>query len=443
MTTNVMLTARGIRVVDLQVNSNDVTDFLSAVPPTEVEPTLVRAIEVGVFCLQRACTSQDTEFVRRQVEGLLAKVEAAVVRIPEVTQSALLDKIGTKDGQVLSPVKAMIDGVSMVTAEKVKEVRTLLEKEIDPDKDSSTLGKALRALRTILDPKQSDSVQSTIEQAVKTVTGKDGALAEAVREVVVDAMKPLETEVDRLSKEVRGRDAAEEALSQTTKKGATYEEEVVGSLREWSAVTGAEVSHVGTDNRPGDVMVVVRSDGMLAAPVAIIVEAKDTQAAAGRKAISDRLERAMAERNANGAIYVTRNGFGLAGEIGDWAEGSTGRGPFVACTNSNLLMAVRWLVIQKRLAEARAAAPQVDAAGIEEQLRRIRTSLDRVKAINRQSGAIREGAAGIQVEAEALRDEIRYSLMAMEEAMRGTGETAAKRGSAGVMAEVTERVVSV
>jgi len=33
--------------------------------------------------------------------------------------------------------------------------------------------------------------------------------------------------VDRLTKEVRGQDAAKEALSQTTKKGATYEEEVV------------------------------------------------------------------------------------------------------------------------------------------------------------------------------------------------------------------------
>ena len=72
------------------------------------------------------------------------------------------------------------------------------------------------------DAKHSDSVQSTVERAVKTVTGKDGALAMVVREVFVDAMRPLETEVDRLTKEVRGQDAAKEALSQTTKKGATY-----------------------------------------------------------------------------------------------------------------------------------------------------------------------------------------------------------------------------
>jgi hypothetical protein len=47
-----------------------------------------------------------------------------VAKIPETTQMALLDKIGTKDGQVLSPLKAMIDSASMVTSEKVREVRT-------------------------------------------------------------------------------------------------------------------------------------------------------------------------------------------------------------------------------------------------------------------------------------------------------------------------------
>ncbi len=418
MSKNVILSDRGVRIVDLQVNRADVADFLRTVPPDEVEATVIRALEVGVFCLERARMSQDTEFVRRQVEALLMRVESAVAKIPDSTQKALLEKIGTKDGQVLSPVKAMIDSASKVTSDKVREVRALLEQEIDPEKESTTLGKALKALRQLLDPKRTDSVQSTVEQAVKTVTGKDGALAKAVREVVAEAVKPLESEVDKLAKEVRGKEAAEEALSQTTKKGATYEEEVVDALREWAAVTGAEVTHVGGDNHPGDVLVVVPSDGMLAAPLAIVVEAKDTQAAAGRKAVSDRLDRAMAERKANAAVYVTRNGDGLAREIGDWAEGNTERGPFVACTNSNLLIAVRWLVIQKRLVESRASAPQVDAPAIEAQVRRIRTSLGRVKEINRQAGAVRDGATGIQAEAEALRDEIKNSLLLIEEAMR-------------------------
>src|ERR1700752_2222695 len=123
MTKNVLLLDRGVRITELEIPRKDVADFLRTVDENEVEPTLIRAIEVGVFCLERARMSQDTEFVRRQLEMLLSRVEAAVTKIPETTQKALLEKIGTNDGQVLSPVKAMIDSASSVTSEKVKEVR--------------------------------------------------------------------------------------------------------------------------------------------------------------------------------------------------------------------------------------------------------------------------------------------------------------------------------
>ena len=69
----------------------------------------------------------------------------------------------------------------------------------------------------------------------------------------------------------------------------------------------------------------------------------------------------------------------------------------------------------------------MDAPTIEAQVRRIRTSLGRVKEINRQAGAVRDGADGIQTEAEALRDEIKNSLLAIEEAMRVVVGGAQKR----------------
>jgi len=190
-------------------------------------------------------------------------------------------------------------------------------------------------------------------------------------------------------------------------------------------LTGAEVTHVGADNRPGDVLVIVPPDEMSAAPLTIIIEAKDVQSGRGRKAVSVMLEERMAERRANAAIYVTRNRKGLARELGDWAEGATERGPFIACTDPNLLIALRWLIIRKRLAESRVSAAQVDATAIETQVRRMRTSLDKVTAINRHLTTVRAGTDGIQSEAEALRDEIRNSLSAIEEAMRAKAKATA------------------
>jgi hypothetical protein len=418
MPKNVLLLDRSVRITELEIPRRDVADFLRTVDENEVETTLIQAIEVGVFCLERARMSQDTEFVRRQLDQLLNRVEATVNKIPDDTQKALMAKIGTNNGQVLAPIKEMIDTASKVSTDKVKEVRTLLTQEIDPDKETTTLGKALRTLRNLLDPKRSDSVQNTLEQAVKAVTGKEGALAKAVKEVVAEAVKPVASELDKLAKEVHAREAVEEAREQTTLKGPDYENEVLEELQQWAALVGAEIHHVGVDNRPGDILVKELRSGVLGVPVVIVIETRDRQSAAGRKVISDTLNKAMAERKATSAIYLSKTAAGLATEVGEWADGTTDAGPFVACTHDNLSIAIRWLIVQNRIAQANKNAVAVDSAAILQQLQRIRTSLDRVKTMNRKVTDVRTSANEIQTEAEALRDEVRTSLAAIEEALR-------------------------
>jgi hypothetical protein len=420
MPKNVLLLDRSIRITELEIPRRDVADFLRTVEENEVESTLIQAIEVGVFCLERARMRQDTEFVRRQLDQLLNRVEATVNKIPDDTQKALVAKIGTNNGQVLAPLKEMIETASKVSTDRVKEVRTLLTQEIDPDKETTTLGKALKTLRNLLDPKRSDSVQNTLEQAVKAVTGKDGALARAVKDVVAEAVKPVASELDKLAKEVRGREAAEEALEQTTQKGPNYENDVLDDLQQWAALVGAEVHHVGVDNRPGDILIKESQSSVLGMPLLIVIEARDRQSAVGRKVISDTLDKAMTERKATSAIYLSKTAAGLAAEVGEWADGTTDAGPFVACTHENLSIAIRWLIVQNRITQANKGAVAVDSAAILQQVQRIRTSLERVKTMNRKVTDVRASANEIQTEAEALRDEVRASLTVIEDALRTT-----------------------
>lgn len=426
MPKNVLLLDRSVRITDLEIPRKDVADFLRTVDDKDVEPMLIQAIEVGVFCLERTRMSQDTEFVRRQLDQLLNHVEATVSKIPDDTQKALVAKIGTNNGQVLAPLKEMIETASRVSTDRVKEVRTLLTQEIDPDKETTTLGKALRTLRNLLDPKRSDSVQNTLEQAVKAVTGKDGALAHAVKEVVAEAIKPVASELDKLAKEVRGQEAAEEALEQTTQKGPGYENEVLEELQQWAALVGAEVHHVGADNRPGDILIKDTRSGVLGMPLVIVIETRDRQSAVGRKVIADTLAKTMAERKATAAIYLSKTAAGLAAEVGEWADGTTDAGPFVACTHENLSIAIRWLIVQNRITQSNKGAEAVDSTAILQQIQRIRTSLERVKTMNRKVTDVRASAGEIQTEAEALRDEVRASLTVIEDALRSTAPTEKK-----------------
>ena len=414
----ISITDGTVRINDLEIVRRDIADFLGKIPEDERESAFIRAVEVGVFCLERAQTSQETEFVRRQVEGLISKVERATEKIPETIQADLLAKIGADDGQVLAPIKTAVSEVSNTLNGRIKEVKDLLSGEIDPAKETTVLGKALRSLRDMLDPQRTDSVQGAIQSALARITTEDGALAKAVKSVVSEAVLPLVNQVSDLSKEVRGQEAAAEALSQTAAKGGTYEEEVVSRLQAWAPTVGAQIEYVGVDNKPGDVLVTLSTSPLADTQMRLVIEVRDRQSPKGRKQVSDDLATAMAERSATSALYLSRNADGFGKEIGEWAEGQGELGLWVACTDAHLSTAIRFLIVQERSKELRAKAPEVDAASIAAQIQRIRTTLERVKNINRCLTDVRSGADSIKDQAEGLRDEIRDALANIEEAIR-------------------------
>ena len=67
---SVLLLDHSVRITELEIPRRDVADFLRTVDENEVDSTLIQAIEVGVFCLERARVTHDTEFVRRQLDQL-------------------------------------------------------------------------------------------------------------------------------------------------------------------------------------------------------------------------------------------------------------------------------------------------------------------------------------------------------------------------------------
>jgi len=414
-----------VLVNNLDIAERDVVDFIQRFPEQEREEQFVRATQVGVFCLERAQANHDTEFVRRQIESLLNDVSRAVERVPAIAQQALVDKIGTKDGQLLAPLQRTIDDVARASATRLSEVREMLNQEIDPQKESSTLGKALRTIRNLLDPSRTDSVQGTIQFAITSVSAENGMLAKAVRSAVSEAMQPLQTQMTSLTAEVRGAQVAETVLGMTTAKGETYEEEIVEELKPWTRTSGAELHHVGPDNQSGDIVIRITGKAAASRPFSLVVEARDRQSKAGRKVIAETLDNAMTVRGCCAAIYLSKSQDGLAQEIGDWAEGASNRGNWVACTHSHLITAVRFLIVQEQLAALSKESAALDYGSIESQVRRIRTALERFKNISRKVGEVRTGADAIQAEAETLRDEIRNTITSIEDILKRPHEVPA------------------
>ena len=414
----VLVTDAGLRIVDIEVPRKDVADFFSKVSEAERVPAVIQAIEVGVFCLERAGASVDTDFVRRQIDSLLAKLDKQLGELPKSTRDAIVAKIGSGEGQVLEPIKVLVHSVAVTAKERVDDVRQLLREEIDPRQEESTIGKALRQLRDLLDPKHQDSIQNTLTLAVDAVAAKDGSLATVVRTELAASLEPLQKEVKELAKEVHGKEAAAEALQQTTEKGAAYESEVVDALQSWKEITGAEVTHVGGDNQPGDILVSFGSSSLPPAPLRIVIEVKDQQSLMGRKRVCDAIDSAMATREADAAIFLSRTQAGLAQDLGEWTDGVRERGPYVACVHSHLVSALRFLIMQRQIASARAGAPEVNVGAVQAHLERARAALAHVKNINTNAGKARSHVESIEAEARAIRDEVGDALAAAELALR-------------------------
>lgn len=310
-----------------------------------------------------------------------------------------------------------MEQVSLNNTQRIDEVKNLLSQEIDPHRETSTVGRTLSELRKLLNPEWDGSVQKSFQIAVEGVTAANGTLSQSVKEVVSVAIRPLAEEVDELGKEIRGKREAKSIIEQTTLKGEPYELEVVETLQKWAQIVGAEIYHVGRDNQTGDIIIKISPTSSLAAELSLVIEAKMDAQSRGRKRISDLLEEAMKIRQANAALFLSHDKDGLANEIGEWAEGELERGPWVATTHEHLTTAVRFLIVKQRLDELRKSSATTDPETIIKQIERIRTTLKKITNINTQITKIKETATGIASEAKGLKTDIEDALSRIESAI--------------------------
>jgi len=107
----------------------------------------------------------------------------------------------------------------------------------------------------------------------------------------------------------------------------------------------------------------------------------------------------------------------LAQEIGDWAEGVSESGYWIATTHPFLIIAIRFLVIQQRLNKLRSFESELDVTAVEQQIQQIRTALGRIRTIKKSLTEVGKGVAVIKAEADALTTDIQSALKSIEQTL--------------------------
>lgn len=388
-------------------------EYLSRQEQAEWEPLFERALEIGVFCLERASSAQDMEFVRRQADRVMKDVAAVIGTIPQAISSELAKLVGTREGQVLAPIVQLVNSTASVAERSVSDARKLLQ-DIDPARSDGAVAKALKSVRDLLDPHRKDSVQSQVEEILRSLGDRGGSLANIVKAVIDDALGPVRTELRSVADHLVAQDAAAEVVGRTTAKGVPYELEIVDRVHAWAKAVGATVDHVGGDNQPGDIVLSFGSKSILGRELVLVIEVRDRTDSKGLKRVSDDVEAAMRQRNATAALYVGRTPAAFAKEIGDWTDGRCQSGPFVACVDELLGAALRYVVALVRLDDLQQAHREIDAAAIQPYIAQVRTSVERTRSIKSKLTTMDTATVDIRRELDTLRSEIGSALEGVE-----------------------------
>ncbi|MEH2233414.1 MAG: hypothetical protein V7K71_27890 [Nostoc sp.] len=415
---SIELTQSHVLIHRMAIPLKNAISYLQQFPQSEYEDICRDAFELGFLCLQTAQTRHGNELIKQQMESLLVEFQQAVKVIAESFGQELVNQVGTDNGQLLAPLQAQINLTSAVLTEKLNNVGTLLTQEIDPARETSVVGRFLNSLRQLLDAKRSDSIQGAFKAALVNATKENGTLAVAVKNVVSESVKPLAEQVEKLTREIRDQQITQQVLEQTTAKGITYEELVVVELQNWSKLSGAEVEHIGNDGDTGDILVKFTSKSLAAIEVSIVIELRNRPSKPfGRQAITQHLQSAMVRRSANSAIFLSYSREGLAQEIGDWAEGVSESGYWLATTHPFLIIAIRFLVIQQRLNKLRTFQSELDVTAVEQQIQQIRTALGRIRTMKKSLTEVGKSVAVIKAEADAMSIDIQSALKSIEQTL--------------------------
>lgn len=410
-----------IIIQNLEIYLYDAVDYFKSIPADEYEQACINIFEVGFFASERIKNRNDMEFVRREFDYLLAELYKAVGTIPQALSTTLVSQIGAENKQILAPMQSQINLTRDFLNRQIEELKKLFQQELDVSRNSSTLGIALTNIEDLLDPHRTDSIPAIFSDSLKGITVKDGMLAQSVKSVVADAVKPLAQELEKLRQHIREKELVDSVLEQTIAKGVSYEEAVVLELQQWSRISGSEIFYVGKDNDPGDILIKFTANSIAAVDLSIVIEARNRNSDSwGRKRIAEQLNKAMVKRKATAGIFLSRNREGLAQEIGYWAQGSCEQGQWVATTHEMLNVAIQFLVINQQLAAQKSLNPEFDYAFLESQLQRIQVSLENLSQFNGHLTNIEQNCGEIRTKAKAMRDEISSALNSILDALKTT-----------------------
>jgi hypothetical protein len=367
-----------VTIHEVTIRDAELTSYLADHGPDERREIVDRAFRVGLMTLQLADTSKDLEYVKREFETMQTALENELTDVREDLDNRfgnegdlpeLLDDYFGEDGELR---EALTDAFG-----EDGELTDRLDEQLGED------GERLQAA---LDP------------------DADGTPTNRLKSQLIERIDSLR---DKLAEEA----GAQEERQLSPRKGEDFEDTVAEMLDDIVYRTNDSVRHTGTEEgdigeKVGDHVLTLGETGQR-----IVIESK-SEADYSEPKIRDQLDRALENRSADVAIFVSKCESYLPNKLGYFQEFDKQRLSVCLSEDDDDDLDRGFLQIGLNWARMRAIEEHVDTGTcldpgtVQAQVENVHQRVERVAEVKKKCSSITKTAEQIKSELDELRDDV-------------------------------------
>lgn len=367
-----------VTIHEVTIRDAELASYLADHGPNERREIVDRAFRVGLMTLQLADTSKDLEYVKREFETMQTALENELTDVREDLDNRfgnegdlpeLLDDYFGEDGELR---EALTDAFG-----EDGELTDRLDEQLGED------GERLQAA---LDP------------------DADGTPTNRLKSQLIERIDSLR---DKLAEEA----GAQEERQLSPRKGEDFEDTVAEMLDDIVYRTNDSVRHTGTEEgdigeKVGDHVLTLGETGQR-----IVIESK-SEADYSEPKIRDQLDRALENRSADVAIFVSKCESYLPNKLGYFQEFDKQR--LSVCLSEDddddldrgfLQIGLNWARM-RAIEEHVDTGTRLDSEAVQAQVENVRQRVEQVSEVKKKCSSITDTAEQIKSELDELRDDV-------------------------------------
>jgi len=367
-----------VTIHEVTICDAELASYLADHGPDERREIVDRAFRVGLMTLQLADTSKDLEYVKREFETMQTALENELTDVREDLDNRfgnegdlpeLLDDYFGEDGELR---EALTDAFG-----EDGELTDRLDEQLGED------GERLQAA---LDP------------------DADGTPTNRLKSQLIER-------IDRLRDKLAEEAGAQEERQLSPRKGEDFEDTVAELLDDTVYRTNDTVRHTGTEEgdtgeKVGDHVLILGETGQR-----IVIESK-SEAGYSESKIRDQLDRALGNRSADVAIFVSECESYLPNKLGYFQEFDKQRLSVCLSEDDEDDLDRGFLQVGLNWARMRAIEKHVDTGTrpdpetVQAQVENVRQRVKQVSEVKKKCSTIKDTAEQIKSELDELRDDV-------------------------------------